>query len=304
MSDYETLKRGCLGWVCEYRDQFAMPPPGDPRFLPLLKPLGELSLTADVLARRSQDPDCAWEIASWCWQQFDEGRLLELVLLEHPDLVAVAAVYQSFAAFGFRNPRFESRLQRTIRLRGVARLEFPAWRALELAQACLALGLDGPWKADESYAATWLAGLPEPWTICESSAYSLTHTVFYRSAFGLQPDAVPAAHREYLTRWLPVWIRYYAGISNFDLVAELVMVCRCITAEDEDDYAALLLTAQESDGMVRGPAGGAALLLDQSDTTALRRRFLDNYHTTLVTLMAAAMAACPVTASEASRLRR
>lgn len=130
--------------------------------------------------------------------------------------------------------------------------------------------------------------MPEPWAISEASAYSLTHTVFYTTDFGADIAGLPQAHVAYLKRWVPVWQCYYARAVNMDLLAEMIMVGRCLGLEEGESMWRAIADAQCPSGAVPSP-----LSRDWTESLAAdpgKRDFFTNYHTTLVTIMAVAMA--------------
>lgn len=289
---YELIARRALSWTLERCDEFRLPSPDDPRFAMLLKPLGELALTASVLR---QCADAVPEMAApaerllrHCWSEFREGEVLAETVRDEPALLVLVAIYVPLREAGLRSQRFERTVRALVRMRGISRLEFPAWRELELALALAALDIDSPWDAEAAYARTWLAGRPEPWLLCTSAAYSVTHTVFYRTAFGAVRSAIPKVDLQYLVTWLPLWFEHYASAGDFDIASEIITLARCIGATDLGDWSARLRTHQREDGMVPGPAGRGGGL-EPACIDPRRRTFLDNYHTTLVALMAAAM---------------
>jgi hypothetical protein len=274
-------------WVQENRPRFGLPALADRGFVDALKPLGELALTGQVLAERLGDPvGEAW--IGWAWAQTHGGDLLARVLEEHHELVGLASLYTVFHRAGLRSSKFEQRLAWLLGLDAVRHLEFVPWRRLELARNLDELGMCSPWVAEESLAQTWLACTPEPWVMSESTGYSLTHTVFYATDFGHRPHGLGDELRGHLATWLPVWVRLFAGQSNLDLVAELGMAAQCVDLPGvEEEVVRRLSEAQHGDGMVPGPVRPRE---ETASVDAPARRFAQNYHTTLVALMAAAMA--------------
>lgn len=289
---YRLIADRAFGWIVENRDQFRLPPIDSPLFPRLLKPLGELALTAGLVRRSCRDTRRisrdAEELLTLCWDELQGGRLLVAAVRDEPALLSLAAIYQPLRDAGLRYAPFERALRTLAEMPSIARLEYPPWRQLELAVALRALGVPSPWDADSAYAGTWLAGRPEPWMLNNEAAYSLTHTVFYRTDFGRFPDLVPVADHDYLVQWLPVWFEYYAEIDDFDIATELIIVARSIGAPDVNGWGRRLLAHQAENGMVPGPSAGGASL-DPTATDPRRTRFLSNYHTTLVAVIAAVL---------------
>ena len=125
---------------------------------------------------------------------------------------------------------------------------------------------------------------PAPGTLNEFAAYSLTHTVFYLTRFGENPERLPAEHRRYLARWAPVWGEDYYWRQHWDLMSEMVMVLRCLGENDDCDWAGRLWAAQDESGLIPGPTGDGRHL-DPRCTDPERIHFLENYHPTLVGLI-------------------
>lgn len=291
------MARRCWAWIDSKRKMFAMPAePCDPLRIRQLKPLSELALAAEIgLASGLALKPSAHDVAGFCWADLEEGELLLDLLGRYPDLFAAIGTYATLARFGFRHRALEEQARRMVRRRGIRALEFPPWRELDVAVSLLALGLSWPRRLDTIYRRTWLAAEPEPWMICESSAYSLTHTVFYMTEFGREPAGLPRVTRNYLEQWVPAWCDLYATIGNFDLLAEMIMVARCIELPEHEYQFAItsLHSAIRCDGSVPGPVEPppADRLTGRQYELAC---FWADYHTTLVSFLAGAMVARPM----------
>lgn len=293
----EDLVQKAIGWIIANQDQFAIPEDAnEPTVLTLLKPLGELALTCDILIRYGIQPvsiagrEIKWEsILSFCWSQVRDGEKLFKLLQRYPDYFAFVAMYPAFYLHEFRNESLERLIAHMANLRGIRSLEFPPWRALDLSLAMQVLGLDSPWRSNDLFEKTWLYSKPEPWLLSEGTAYSVTHTVFYMTDFGFDQSGLPQVHRDYLQKWLPVWCQYYSDIRNMDLLGEMLMVTRCIGASSCPLYWDVLHRAQHDDGLVPGPVEGPEI--DPAKMNPSRLRFLNHYHTTLVAVLAGIMSA-------------
>jgi hypothetical protein len=140
----------------------------------------------------------------------------------------------------------------------------------------------------DAYVGTWVAARPEPWMMTDDIAYAVTHEIFYISDFGRVPERLPPSVRSYVATWLPAWLEIYAAQSNWDLFAEFVMVGASLR-QSQPVALCLLMEQLTPDGHVPGPRDGAANLIRSNDPGP-RIRFLRNYHTTLVAMMAFALA--------------
>jgi hypothetical protein len=288
----------CASWLSDHLDLFTISTDDTPEsdVIALMKPISELALVAAVLhqvARRSRLPralrDFARAAGTHSWEQLGRGELMSSYLARFPELVILATTYRSFRVLGFRHAGFERLLENTLGLRGTRALEFPPWRALDLATAVASLNLTPPWAIASIYRRTWLAALPEPWALTPSSAYSVTHTVFYMTDFGDAPNRLPAGHRAYLRRWTPAWQLFYANVQDMDLLAEMTMVMRCLREpQDSVDVPATFAAHTVGGGGIRGPME-LEPEVGASRTSARALTFTRDYHTTLVGLLALAM---------------
>lgn len=253
--------------------------------LRLIKPLGELALTASILGRFAKSQEWSHGVLDYCWREFGEGDVLINLLAARPDLVIISTLYANFASAGFSNHRLESLLRYLSSSANTHSIEFPTWRRLDLYHGCAQLGLMN--FPSQPELGTWLSGFPEPWMISEDTAYAVTHEVFYISDFGRLPSRINDEIRSYLRLWIPAWLRIYSCDTNCDLFAEFLMVAACVGISHEGMWVDLQ-GCQNSDGFFPGPGQSAENLLS-SQMPQERRIFLQNYHTTLVCLMAMAM---------------
>lgn len=292
MNNYQKVAKKSIKWIIENKKQFALPQNNNEKLIIMLKPLGELILASDMMCsmfpKGTKFYQSGMKILNFCWKELKQFETVYETLENRPDLVILGTIYLSFVKHGFRNKKFEVLLRVISGIKGISSLEFPAWRAIELAYAYNTLKIKSVWNANSIFKNTWIHQLPEPWSLSNSSAYSLTHTIFYLTNFGASPNKLPKRHRKYLQFWIPVWLQYYHEISNYDLFGEFIMVLRCINERDEEDWGLYLSHFQEANGMICGPPG-ARQNLDPFTKKPLRKTFLENYHTTLVGLMAAAM---------------
>jgi hypothetical protein len=288
---YRAFADRAIEWLGERLHHFGFPRSHDASVLPLVKPIGELAILCDLLLRHpkgSRFHELGVEWLERAWGEIDEGRLLTTLIARRPDLIYRVSTYIPFYRNGFRSKTFENTVRRVLRVQGITALEYFGWPGLEIAVSLDELGIDPParWTPARSFRETWLHQCPEPASITESAAYSLSHTVFYLTAFGQRPQRLPVKHRRYVSRWAPVWGEYYYRKQHWDLMSEMVMVLRCLGQPDNRDWSSRLCAAQEASGLVPGPTGDGRHL-DPRCTDPERNHFLENYHPTLVGLMAA-----------------
>lgn len=292
------VRQAAWGWATSHRRRFQLPSPVSRWTIEQLKPLGELVLTADILRRTSlahladefsESIDATFEFA---WTQLQEGELIASLLQSHPDLFGLTSLYATFSRNGYRNTTVDNAIATLSAMTAIRALEFPPWRALDIALALEQLGIQSSWIRRNLFEQTWLSAKPEPWMINSAAAYALTHTVFYMTDFGEHPANLPPDVTEYLTNWLPVWCEFYFSVNNLDLLGELLMVASCVGLNSLDPLLEpawdQLRRAQAGDGLVPGPH---SIFSEQQPNPQLERAadFYNHYHTTLVAAMASAL---------------
>lgn len=275
------------GWIDANIEQFRLcHAQSDDARVFLMKPLGELALTAAVLSRCAFDSAWCGQKVKFAWDELGGGDALLHLLSARPDLIVASTLYACFRQFGHRNRRLDILIRHLAATAACRAIEFPRWRRLDVAHAFDALEIE-PFPPD-AHVGTWVVARPEPWMLTDDVAYAVTHEIFYITDFGRVPERLPASVRSYVTTWLPAWLKIYAAQSNWDLFAEFVMVGASLNLP-QHAAVRLLMEQLTPDGHVPGPRDGAANLIRSNDTGA-RVRFLRNYHTTLVAMMAFALA--------------
>lgn len=283
------IRSELMGWVEAHREQFSLTHAADPvHELQLLKPLGELVLTCDVLLRGGTQKKLAHKLMHWAWLQLDSGQAIHNLLLSRPDLIILTSIYASFHRNGFRRMETLELLKYLTKTAFASAIQFPNWRRLDFEHALEALAIGR--MRTSSIANMWCARRPEPWLIEHDSAYAMTHEVFYVTDFGRLPNRLPPKAAEYICMWLPSWIEIFKLQQNFDLLAELLMVGCCVdNSPSTGNTFAGIADVVKQRGFLPGPESGGKNL--QSDTDSQERSiFLSNYHTVLVGLMAADLA--------------
>jgi hypothetical protein len=289
-SGYRQVSERAANWVSANLAQFEYHPDHDRTLTARLKALSELAIAAEVLLQNRRED--VWfekkskEWLSFCWSQLNEGNILWQVIDRRADFLLFAAMYLPFMRNGMRNEQLEQAIRDGLRNRGASSHEFQGWVLLLIVRTLHLLEIESPWTIDSCFRDTWLHNLPEPWSIRNESAYSLTHTVFFLTDFGQRPDHLPEVYRQYLVLWLPVWLEHYRTSWNHDLLAEMIIVARCIHVEDENDWGSILLSRQEKDGTLRKPRMQQT---GPNEVKDVRKQFQEKYHSTLAVLMASVM---------------
>ncbi|NTG74456.1 hypothetical protein G6M02_14105 [Agrobacterium rhizogenes] len=273
-----------LSWIESKIPYFAIEAHSEtPRVLNLLKPLGELVLMASILkaAIGQSETRRLDHLVEFAWHQLREGSLFYEILVERPDMLLFSGLYATFKGQGFENKLVEDELTKIVRNPGYYHIEMAPWRRLDLLAGYRALGLVTDADLRETFSQTWLDKTPSPWTITPSTAYGVTHTVFYMTDYGRE-NLFDERINNYLRLTLPVWFQYYVAERNFDLASEFLMCINFLGLNDPPiDSLKELLCAQKPDGSVTGPAGGAINLIYE-ETDDKKICFLKDYHTTIV----------------------
>lgn len=285
------LVEAAAQWIVANEREFSLAGRSGGVLLPLAKPLMELAIAGDVIVRAPQAPaelrEYGEQWVRYAWEELGNGAVLSALIENRPDLIGIASPYPIFRRRGLVSNELEAELNWAAGLTAVHALELPPWRKIEVGQMLNNVGARCPWDINEQYRSTWLAHCPEPWAVGDGLAYSVSHTVFYMTDFGDCPGTIPSLHRRYIERWVPVWASYYYATGNHDICGEMLMTLRCVGLEVGEEWIDRLVKVQLDDGSFQGPSE-VSLSID-SKATGTRKSFLDNYHTTLVMLMACSM---------------
>lgn len=278
-----------IRFISIHRKEFAIGPCSVQDLqLSQLKPFAELVLTLNILKKHGYHHRemAGWE--SWLWrEEARHGELLLDVLLVRTDLIVLACLYADFVELGFENEQVHAFLSHLSKINPVDHLEQPYWRKLDIEYSLSRLGIRKFPSAPLSRA--WISGLLPAWTMHTDLAYAVTHEMFYVTDFGGQKERLEPEIRKYLETWIGVWIRMFIEEKNWDLTAELLMVRECVgCTEAADDALHCLCEHQHEEGLFPSPLRAGEPLFQAKDTPT-RRKFLANYHTTLVAIMAIAM---------------
>jgi hypothetical protein len=297
--------RSGLAWLEGQRGGFALPR-GEAPDLFRLKALGELAAIAEVLWRRRQAlPEAgtrARALLEFAWDEFERGETFARVLDVRPYPV-LGTMYAVFERLGWRHEPTRERLARLGQpgaLKAGPRPPEPresepvaaqygadgvAVLCLGLALAWERLGLAAPWQRGRLYPLTRLARQAPGLELSVPDAYSLTHTVFFMTDWGAQPEGVPANERAYLAERVPGWMQAFHAQRHFDLYAELAAVLCCVALPPPAEAEDVLAGAREEDGSIRGHEERVQERTRGLEDTE-RRRFVAAYHTTLAGTLA------------------
>lgn len=274
-----------VGWIEHYRDEFSPRRGRDPyEQTMLLKPCAELMLTVTLLGRDLSLRRRLRPIISWAWNEIDRGSLIIDLTSAKVELVEAVGLCADFAQNGYRNDRLRAWLAHLVATRVIQGLELTPWRYVAFRYNLQRLGLGG---SPSLPTGSWLGARPEPWTISVTSAYPLTHEVFYLTDFGRSPLNLAADLRDYLQLWLPAWQQCFQEPENLDVLAELAMTAACVRTDPEQATLQLLEERQFDNGSIPGPPGAGRVLPSPREDPE-RRRFLTHYHATLVGVLALA----------------
>jgi hypothetical protein len=253
----------------------------------LLKPIGELALCCDIMIRCEVLITEARSILDWAWKELESGAFLFKALLARPHLLMISSLYSTFHQHGYSHKPLHELIAYYSTSSFTKSIQYPYWRRLDLELALFTIGLVDSFNPKQDL--TWSFHQPEPWMIDNDSAYALTHEVFYLTDFGCKKSVLLPETKNYISNWLPTWLKIFLMDSNLDIYSELLMVSACLNKMDSlKDSFAVLSNEINISGCVRGPEGSGRNLIGEENCQD-RIHFLRNYHTTLVSMMAICM---------------
>jgi hypothetical protein len=218
------------------------------RSMRAVRTLGELGVLADQLLRHGPAQNKPhWTAAGesmmqLAWDRLDRGEILAELVETQPAMAIGVTVYWLFHLHGHRNERLAQAIARNAH-------HVPQPLAYLAACAMREIGLTPPWTVEQAYAWSVVGRGVPPWRLSPIEVYLVTHVAFYSSRFGERHQ--PFAGRDYLRRWLPVWLRHYEKIGAYDLLAEMIFTWHCVEDECCPQRAwDALVTAQRPDGSI------------------------------------------------------
>jgi hypothetical protein len=289
LPDRELLDRTAeraLRWIDGMRPAFRLPPDvtdgADPNLT--VKPLGELAEISRLVVERHPLPalrTLAAGLLDFAWETSRRGEVFAELIRAEPQATYPVEFYGVFAAGGLRNARAEELMRVTTGLRSWRVARGDHTRTLGVLHAVRRVGLPAYSDDRAVLALTGLGSRAEPWALDRTAAYGITHDVFHLTDFGRAARSLPPDLAEYLRLWVPAWLENWADERLWDLAAELLAVLACLPgAPYEARGWQAVAAAQAADGSV-AETGAAPPGADP---------FTSNYHSTLVTVLAATLA--------------
>jgi len=166
------------------------------------------------------------------------------------------------------------------------------WPFQRLGLACARGGSQR--EIQELFGGTLVSGDPQLASLSDLDTYAITHALFHVS--GVVGDLPPWLDEDRLDamRWtVEVLLGMTVRSDDLDLLVELVVCHSILRCADEGVVKAAwgrLAAAQDRTGFVPGPAYDPASRAELERAEQLEYDFLSAYHTTLATLLAAALA--------------
>jgi Domain of unknown function (DUF6895) len=282
-----------MAWVSSRLAQFSIERTRSESFskndVARIKPISELALTLWVLKRCGIGIPVLERIASWVWQECDHGRVLIRLLLARNDFLPCCTLYASLCRLGFRSDVLHTVIMMIARSDMAKVLPLQPWAHFALRYNLWQLGLSR--RPGLAGSGLYVEARPEPWVVSGEIAYAITHEIFYLTDFGFRLFRNECI-RSYLRTWIPYWARIFSNERDYDLTGELAMAWTCVgetPSLSNEHPISSVLSRQRRDGSVPGPKNAGSFLRMDGDSSR-RREFLRSYHTTLVALMASAMA--------------
>lgn len=287
MNGIQEAFASAVEWIKTQKSQFSLEahPKQDVTRLSFYKPLGELLMTLIVLRRSGVAAQFVEEYSNWAWNEVGTGSQLEELLLLRQDLWAATIMYGWFRELGFYSPRVERAVRYVYRTDLYQSQAIVYYRRLEVEVALQYL--HGRALGPEICDSTQINAMPEPWAVSEDVAYTTTHEVFYVTDFGKRPELLRPHIKNYLLLWLPVWLDVFRSAGHWDIFGELLTVANILGARDIfTHHCPHFLQVQLGNGVFPGPTPPRPPLGTEKEWD--RSFFLDNYHTTMIGLIALA----------------
>jgi hypothetical protein len=269
----------------------------------VVKAAAELALLCGLACRGSRHnlaPRVS-RIAEYLWDDVFRREPVQELMLANPASLPAFSLYSSLRQCGFEDTRYRRRLERILEDGYVTAAEKGPATQLDLIYSVTKAGLSWTGEAAfDVFRRSLLAAQPPPLPLSDLDVYAFTHTIFFLTDFGATiPSCFSEADFSYARRVLPRLLSYYLTRGHWDLAGELIMAAAEMNALREPLRVQAwmqLLSAQGEHGSFPGPVEPAAETPipgaeqqpapppGSAETTW--RHFADDYHTTLVALLA------------------
>lgn len=250
--------------------------------------LAELALVCEVLNRNRALAESGRLVAFFdlIEKVFNQPAFYENLYCIKQSFIAHLIIHNMLRRQARDSPLTDEEIQRLIDI-GYATSERTAFRWLELRYALDAGSFrhDLPSEA-ELFRLTALGQRVSADSLIEQDVYSITHTIFYLTDFGLRYSPL-IAKQEGTVVMLEELIARAIEARNPDLVAELILSRDCLRARASESIRRGWLhldSVQQRDGMIRG----AELILPEAMSPQEQDEFefMRFYHPTIMTALA------------------
>jgi hypothetical protein len=259
-SRVRNLIDGALDWLVENLDLFDPFKDNHTFDQYYAKPLLELSMTCMLYSRHknlNQDPRIG-QIALFISRVWDRPEYWQR-LTRFPEMLLLYGMTSiALRRCGFGNHCYPELMQRVLKQGYASAVEVVPYRALDFRYMLDCGGCEHTFASySDIYKNTLLSKTPSVAYLTDEDAYAITHTLFYISDFGARPpDVIPPEQLPAVQRLTTSLLGVYLRSCNWDLVAEILVSCRCLNWRPNCLFEAAwsgLLGAQLANGAVPGP---------------------------------------------------
>jgi hypothetical protein len=168
--------------------------------------------------------------------------------------------------------------------------DLPPSRLMDLRYSLDAMSISNSLpKMASLFKKTLLAKNPPILYLSQFDVYAITHIIFYLSNFGLRKIEEMSISQMHYVRWLiDALMGLFLYQKNWDIVAELLMCYQCLNFYSQPLCSIAwnnLMRTQKKDGSFTG-ATSPGLTIKDEIKEPINYEFRENYHTTIVTLVA------------------
>jgi hypothetical protein len=200
-----------------------------------------------------------------------------------------AGIYQFLLECGEDLPGLRQITQSLIKQKYVLDIERAPFRVMDLSYTLAKARLKNHISnLNDLYHQTLLHKNPPILFLQDEDVYAITHVIFYLSDYGAKKIYIRADHLIEKIKWnVTALMGLYLRKKNWDILAELLLCCHFINWFPYPIYEVAwnaITSAQRLDGTIPGPyAINGKSDIDPEDK---ENYFIQNYHTTLLTLLA------------------